>query len=115
MVEQYDPDVLQKYGDILYDQARALATWTALRYGVLAGTVTWLAVIIVFPIMRMRIDISSANITGLIAAVIAGLLGYQTGKVKAFALMLQAQQVLCQRQIELNTRRQDAAMVASQG
>jgi hypothetical protein len=31
MAEQYNPDTLQKYADILYSQARSLAAWTALR------------------------------------------------------------------------------------
>jgi hypothetical protein len=42
-------------------------------------------------------------------------MGYNAGKVKAFSYMLQVQQVLCQRQIELNTRKQEVGMAATQG
>lgn len=115
MAEQYDPEVLQKYADVLYGQARSLAAWTAIRYALAFGVVVWLAVGMLLPIMRMRPDISSMNGSALFAALIGALLGYNAGKIKAFSLMLQAQQVLCQRQIELNTRKQDAAMAASSG
>ncbi|HEY7405367.1 MAG TPA: hypothetical protein VIB39_17710 [Candidatus Angelobacter sp.] len=116
MAEQYNPEILQKYADILYSQARSLAAWTALRYGVALAIVVWLAVAVATaPLARMRFDMSTANGTALVAGFIGLLIGYNAGKVKAFALMLQAQHVLCQRQIELNTRRQDSAMMASQG
>lgn len=114
MAEQYDPEILQKYADILYRQAKSLAAWTALRYGVVLGVIVWLAVAIASPIARMRIDTSSGNTAALIAGFIGLLIGYNSGKIKAFSLVLQAQQVLCQRQIELNTRTQGTAMAASQ-
>jgi membrane associated rhomboid family serine protease len=114
MAEQYNPEILQKYADVLYSQARSLAVWIALRYGVLLAVVVWLALAIVSPFARMRIDTSSANTCALIAGFIGLLIGYNSGKVKAFSLLLQAQQVLCQRQIELNTRKQEAAQAASQ-
>ena len=115
MAEKYDPEILQKYADILYSQARSLAAWTALRYGAAFAVVVWLVVAIATPAARLRFDTSTANGAALIAGFIGLLLGYNAGKVKAFALMLQAQQVLCQRQIELNTRPKDAAMSASHG
>jgi membrane associated rhomboid family serine protease len=114
MAEQYNSEILQKYADILYSQARSLAAWTALRYGVIFAVVVWLAITIISPLLRMRIDTSIANTGALIAGFIGLLIGYNSGKVKAFALMLQAQQVLCQRQIELNTRKQEAGQAASQ-
>jgi membrane associated rhomboid family serine protease len=115
MAEQYNPDILQKYSDILYAQARSLAAWTALRYGAIFAIVTWLAVAVASPLTRMRIDTSTVNTIALIAGFVGLLMGYNTGKVKAFSLVLQAQQVLCQRQIELNTRKQDAAITVSHG
>ena len=110
MAEEYNPDILQKYADILYAQARSLAAWTALRYGIVFAVVAWLAIAIASPVARMRIDTSTVNGGALIAGFIGLLMGYNAGKVRAFALMLQAQQVLCQRQIELNTRKQNAAV-----
>lgn len=115
MAEQYDPEILQKYADTLYSQARSLAGWTALRYAFVLGVIGWFAVAFINSAIRLRFDFASLNAAGLIAAGVGALIGYEIGKAKAFALMLQAQQVLCQRQIELNTRRQDAAMAASQG
>jgi hypothetical protein len=113
VAEQYNPEVLQKYADILYSQARGLAVWTALRYGVVLAVITWIAAVLVIPVARIQFDSSGANVCALIAGVIGLLVGYNTGKVKAFALVLQAQQVLCQRQIELNTRKQEVAQAAS--
>jgi hypothetical protein len=115
MAEQYDPEILQKYADILYDQARSLAAWTALRYALALGIVIWLVVGMLSPLLRVRPDISTMNVSALFAALVGALIGYNTGKIKAFSLMLQAQQVLCQRQIELNTRKNDGAMAASSG
>lgn len=115
MAEQYNPEILQKYADILYSQARSLAAWTALRYGAALAVIVWLAAAASVPLARMRFDMSTANGAALIAGFIGLLIGYNAGKVKAFSLVLQAQQVLCQRQIELNTRRQESAMTTSQG
>jgi membrane associated rhomboid family serine protease len=86
-----------------------------LRYGVIFAVVVWLAIAIVSPFARMGIDTSAANIGALVAGFIGLLIGYNSGKAKAFSLVLQAQQVLCQRQIELNTRKQEAAQAVSQG
>lgn len=80
----------------------------------ICAVVVWLAIAIVSPLTRMRIDTSAANAGALIAGFIGLLIGYNSGKVKAFSLVLQAQQLLCQRQIELNTRKQETAQAASQ-
>jgi hypothetical protein len=89
MAEQYDPSILQRYADILYSQAKSIIAWTALKYGVILGALGWLVVSLGSPLVRVGIDISAANGT-----------------------KLQAQPILCQRQIELNTRRADAAASA---
>src|SRR5262249_17588556 len=103
---------LQKYADALYSQARGLAAWTGLRYGAAIAAIVWLAIVATPSLARMATDASGANTAALIAAVIGFLFGYNVGKVRAFGLMLQAQQVLCQRQIELNTRKQNTAAAA---
>jgi len=71
MAEQYNSEILQKYADILYSQARSLAAWTALRYGVIFAVVVWLAITIISPLVRMRIDTSIANTGALIAGLSA--------------------------------------------
>lgn len=46
--------------------------------------------------------------------VVAVLVGIDVGRKKAFRLKLQAQQILCQRQIEVNTRAREQPLAATQ-
>lgn len=104
MATDYDPNVLQQYADQLYRQAQWIVFWMALRYGllgllvigVLAGVVASLNPANVSPAL-----LSFGPLLGLAVGIFAGV---DAGRRKSFNLKLQAQQLLCQRKIELNTR-----------
>jgi hypothetical protein len=53
------------------------------------------------------------EVLGLAVTVIALLAGIDAGRRKAFRLKLQAQQILCDRQIALNTRAREASASAA--
>ena len=106
MAVQYDPKILQQFADDLYEQAGRIALATA----------TWftLVVLVIFsPLLVLsgggRMDTSGALPLAAVIAAFAFGAGFQWGKHKAFTLKLKAQQILCQREIELNTRRRDQA------
>ncbi len=100
----YDAAILQKYADTLYSQAWAIIATTALKY----GSIVFIATLLVssgvnylkHPIGTPEPDATAA----LLFAAIAALVGLAAGRRKAFLLKLDAQRILCQRQIELNTR-----------
>jgi hypothetical protein len=105
-VTTYDEDVLQQYADTLYRQAKRIVLWTALKYG--------FVVFLVALVLGIAVDSqgqvpsnkeSSLYGSVLILTVLGGIAGVAAGRRKAFYLKLQAQQTLCQRQIEMNTRK----------
>lgn len=88
---QYDPTIIYKFADRLYNTAQQIiVTYTVI--GVLLGG------IIGFAVGR------GFGITALLGAIILGALGYFLGHQRAFQLKLQAQTALCQAKIEENTR-----------
>ena len=89
MVE-YDDQVIAQHAAELYSRARRIVfVWTTL--GLIAGG------------LGSRLFLQS-TVTPWLGAVVVGILGYYAASGRAFALRLQAQMALCQRQIELNTR-----------
>jgi hypothetical protein len=100
----YDAAILQKYADELYRQAWAIIATTALKY----GFITFVATMLVSSgVSFLKHSISSPYPdvrVALLFATIAALAGLAAGRRKAFLLKLEAQRILCQRQIELNTR-----------
>jgi hypothetical protein len=106
MATEYDPKVLQTFADVLYDKAKSLVVVTALRYAAITFVVVWLLVAVGASVVKLGIEPSGATVAAVIAAIFGLLLGVDAGKIKGFELRLQAQQVLCQMQIELNTRNQ---------
>jgi sulfite exporter TauE/SafE len=93
---QYDPQILQTFANKLYSRANGIiAAWTLI--GVIAGGVGGVA-------LESAIRTGNAAVIAAGAAVLCGVLGFAIGSSRAFLLKLQAQQALCQRQIELNTR-----------
>jgi hypothetical protein len=102
----YDENILQQYADSLYRQAKWIVFFTAARYGVVVFFVA--AVLGALIGLEKRVGVDAAN-TGVIWILVLTLIGVavgvDAGKRKAFNLKLQAQQILCQRQTEINTRK----------
>lgn len=108
MATQYDPGILQQYADELYRQAWDILFITAVQYGFVAFALGWL--LANAGLRPGGVDTSTMNI---IVTAIGIVFGVSAGRRKAFAFKLQAQQILCQRQIEFNTRQQTVAASVS--
>lgn len=106
-VTDYDEKILQQYADDLYRQAKGIIVWTAVRYGA--------AVLLVSFIVSMAVANSQKNVStdaansGVVLVLFLTLIGIaagvDSGRRRAFHLKLQAQQILCERQTEINTRK----------
>jgi len=98
---QYDSSILQQFADDLYSRARWIIFSTAAMY----GTVVFVLSLIGIPAMNHSITLQMQD-WGVIGTLtlVAVAIGVSRGREKAFQLKLQAQQILCQRQIEENTR-----------
>jgi hypothetical protein len=96
----YDADVLQQQADELYDQARRIVLDTVAKY-VVVTLVTVFILLAIVSKMNPQFPMTGALI---VSALVAAGLGISAGRAKAFHLKLEAQTLLCQRQIELNTR-----------
>jgi hypothetical protein len=102
---KYDPKILQKYAEILYRDARTVVfiiTATFVVIGLLGGYGLGreFAANNVAPENR---SMGTWLIAGILAFV-AGLVGFFIGQAIAFWYRLRAQTMLCQKQIEYNTR-----------
>ena len=112
MPTEYDANILQVYADDLYIQARFIVFTTALRYGLMTlfflGLISGVAIEIFVLSMPPRYPSSALQIQAVwaiaVTTLIATAVGIGEGRRKAFRLKLEAQQLLCQRQVELNTR-----------
>ncbi|HJT54373.1 MAG TPA: hypothetical protein VJ848_11020 [Candidatus Angelobacter sp.] len=115
MPARYDPDILQHYADQLYRDAKWIIFTTALRYSIITFVIAML--ILMALDARARFDpFGSPNVVPVWAVTIAGLLiGLEAGRRKGFRLKLEAQKVLCDRQIELNTRTQNISASVANG
>jgi 4-hydroxybenzoate polyprenyltransferase len=89
----YDSMVLQEYAERLYTQASGITVKYALGFGVLCAAIG-AAVSQAFGLPPLTLWL------GIVGAV----LGALVGQSKGFQYRLQAQTVLCQVQIEANTR-----------
>ena len=109
MAAQYDPDILQQYADDLYSKAKSIAVTTALIYVLVVFVISFVLVA-----AMPRVIPAEADLTILAISTVIGICaGVDAGRRKAFSLKLQAQQILCQRQIELNTRQAMSSAAAS--
>jgi len=102
MPTQYDPDILQGYADDLYQQAGNIIAATAIKYGLVMFLVSGLGVILA--VNQFHADASSGVVFILILTMLGVAAGISDGRRRAFKLKLEAQELLCQRQIEFNTR-----------
>lgn len=104
-VTNYDEKILQQYADDLYRQAKGIIVWTAVRYRAAVFLVSFLVSMAVASSQK-QVSTDAAN-SGLILVLFLTLIGIaagvDAGRRKAFMLKLQARQILCQRQTEINT------------
>ena len=104
----YDANVLQQYADALYREAATIVFQTAWTYG---GVLLLVSLVLIGTYaatvgQRSAGDNSTFYLIVVIAMTAIGVYaGVLAGRKKAFHLKLQAQQVLCQKQIEVNTRK----------
>jgi hypothetical protein len=92
----YDSSVIQQFAEALYKQARMLV----IRYAIVCALIGFAAGYL----MAGGARVSDASLPGFIVAIFGLVVGAMIGQGKAAALRLQAQQALCQVQIEKNTR-----------
>jgi hypothetical protein len=112
---KYDPQVIQEYSDELYRKARKIVVWNTINSALLVailGAVLGTSLLTVVAGQRVSSLITSplaasgmVAVLGIVGAIIGAFNGYHSGSAKAFELKLTAQTALCQKQIELNTRR----------
>jgi hypothetical protein len=108
----YDPNILQIYADELYRQAKWIVFTTGLRYAIAAFIFTSAALFVLDPRARTNFW-GTPNIVLVWAATALALLGgLDVGRRKSFRLKLEAQRILCDCQIELNTRTHTSASAA---
>jgi hypothetical protein len=112
----YEPQILEEFADRLYKQAAEMISQAVvggilggLIVGVLVGAGVGVALTALNHTPVASGDIpsivwSGGVVAGCLFAILGGVIGYFTGKEKAFELRLKAQQALCQLQIEKNTR-----------
>ena len=94
----YNPEVIQEFADKLYSRADAIVIgWTAI--GALGGFVLG--------------SLMGGGGIRLFMLFAGGAIGYAIGLQRAFLLKLQAQEALCQVQIERNTRADTGGTVAA--
>ncbi len=93
---RYDPGLIKDYADVLYSQAAFVAFAHAVAGLVLGGVLGFFA-------SRTAED-PQTGWAVLLAAGVAGALGYWYGAAKGLRLKLEAQAALCQVHIEENTR-----------
>lgn len=91
---QYNPEIIEEYAAQLYRRAQGMVVGLTVVFAFGGVFLGWIL---------ERIGNGNVVFTAILAAFL-GSIGWQTGVRHAFVLKLQAQQALCQLQIERNTR-----------
>lgn len=99
MAVHYDPSIITKHAQTLYDRASSIIFMWGMG-GFLAGAALGGAV-------------QGGGFVVLMGGLVGALFGVVTGRGRAFSLQLQAQVALCQVATEANTRRTAEAAVAA--
>ncbi len=109
----YDPDVIQRFADRLYNRARMIVITLTLVLALVGGVAGfWMGLLLdansARPPRHLSLDeLGTELIACLIGAILFGLIGLLAGRERAFLLRLQAQVALCQAKIEENTRKSE--------
>lgn len=107
-VTAYDDSILQQYADALYREASVIVLQTAIWFGCVGFIISAMMIALMNAFghqIGLRGDMSAPAIMFAVVVTAVGVIwGISEGRRRAFRLKLQAQQILCQRQIELNTR-----------
>jgi hypothetical protein len=108
-VTAYDDSILQQYAYALYREAKWVAFWMAVTFGGITFLISAVVIgaISLLPQTTINGNDDTQNVRIMVVVVLSALgafVGLGIGRQKAFRLKLQAQQILCQRQIEINTR-----------
>lgn len=93
---QYDPNVIQGFAEALYQRASSLVVSYALLGAVGGAAIGFIG--------GMQVEGGMAVMAALVGGAVGAFIGYSLAAPRAFMLRLQAQQALCQMQIEANTR-----------
>jgi hypothetical protein len=101
---EYNPDVLQQYADALYGQARYIVVREALKYGIVVFLLSVVVLAGISVMDHIEFPNQGHEIVIVFLTILSVVAGVDAGRRKAFRLKLEAQQLLCQRQIEQNTR-----------
>jgi uncharacterized integral membrane protein len=107
---QYDSGILQNYADALYRKAAWVTLKCAAIGGVVVAVLTGVACYAVSSSVQSRgvpagaDNSSTAAVLVVLGGVLGALIGVAVGQRRAFEYRLQAQTVLCQLNIEYNTR-----------
>jgi uncharacterized membrane protein YhaH (DUF805 family) len=105
MATEFDSSILQQYADHLYRQAKWIVFSMAVKYGLAVFLVAFGMAAAIGSQRHVDAGTENSWLTFVAILTLVGMLiGVDSGRRKAFNLKLQAQELLCQRQIELNTR-----------
>lgn len=98
---KYDSGILQDYADSLYRKAAWVTFWCGI-VGAIIGVV--IALILAYGVFSAQSADSSNTAASVVFGIVGALIGVAIGQRRSFEYRLQAQTVLCQMQIEYNTR-----------
>ena len=101
MSTHYDPNVMLQFADELYQKAKGIVMETTLYYGVITFFVSFF---LFAGLPRLGLVVGPGPLLMLAITSLGVGAGMSAGRKKAFAMKLQAQQILCQLQIESNIR-----------
>jgi hypothetical protein len=104
MPTEYDPEILHEYADALYKQARYIVIREAIKYVLIVFLLSGVVLAGISVMNHMDFPNQGQEIVIVFLTFLAVVAGVDAGRRKAFSLKLGAQQLLCQRQIEQNTR-----------
>lgn len=103
---EYEPTVIREFADKLYARAATIVLAHSVAGGLSGVAVgAWAGAWTAYLDRRAGGALLIIASFAVVGGVLVALLGYLVGSARAFALRLQAQQALCQLQIEENTRR----------